>query len=171
MASPLLIEYLRRAGAVYTIKSYDIAYTALEVAEHSHTHASNLAKVVMVKVVNELAMVVMPAHYHVQLTLLADALGVSEVVLATEKEFCYRFPRCDLGAIPPFGHLYGVQTYIAPLFDEADAIAFSGGKHGELVIMSCREYMRLAYVTEVTQGVVPPSWALEKTEPHRTYIL
>jgi len=32
--------------------------------------------------------------------------------LTEEQEFAATFPNCELGAMPPFGNLYGVDVYV-----------------------------------------------------------
>ncbi len=57
-------------------------------------------------------MLAMPASYRVDQTKAAAVLGVTEVRLAEEQEFAATFPNCELGAMPPFGNLYGVDVYV-----------------------------------------------------------
>ena len=159
MQSQLLIEYLERQRAQFTRQPHNVAYTAPEIAQISHINGHNFAKVVMIKVDGELAMMVLPAHYQVDLDVLQFALDADTIELAREREFRHRFPRCELGAMPPFGHLYGLQTYMVPVFDRNREIAFNAGTHSEIIRMPIGEYLRLAHVTEVVAGVIPPSVA------------
>src|SRR3546814_2784449 len=66
----------------------------------------------MLKVDGTMAMMVMPAAYRIDLTRLSRALGGREVELAQEDEFKDAFPDCEIGAMPPFGHLYGMPVYV-----------------------------------------------------------
>ena len=157
MSRQLLTEYLDRQRACYIRQHHGVAYTAPEIAESSHINGRNFAKVVMIKVDGELSMVVLPAHYHVDIDLLRTAIGAESLVLAQEREFSYRFPRCEPGAMPPFGHLYGFLTYMVPVFESCREIAFNAGTHSEIIRMPFYEYMRLAHVVEVPAGVIPPS--------------
>ena len=152
MPCKLLLDYLDRMQANYQLHRHAAAYTAQEVAKTCHIQGRSLAKAVMVKLERELAMVVIPAHYHVQVELLAEALGVESITLAAEKDFARRFLRCEVGAIPPLGHLYGVRTFLISLFDEHAPLAFSAGSHDSLLVMPYHEYWRLAGVTEVSVG-------------------
>jgi Ala-tRNA(Pro) deacylase len=156
MADQLLIDYLKRSHAECCLKTHSAAFTAQEIAECSHIHGRNFAKVVMVKIDGELSMIVLPAHFHVDLEMLRDVLAVGSVELATEREFRHRFPRCETGAMPPFGHLYGVMTYMVPVFEEGEDIAFNAGTHTEIVTMPYAEYLRLAHVMEISSGIMPP---------------
>lgn len=157
MSGQLLIEYLQRQRAIFSCQAHHVAYTAAEIAEISHINGQNFAKVVMIKVDGELSMMVLPAHYHVDLDVLQTALGADKLEMAAEREFSYRFPRCELGAMPPFGHLFGLPTYMVPVFEEGSEIAFNAGNHSEIIRMPLQEYLRLAHVIEVDAGVIPPS--------------
>jgi len=157
MSGQLLIEYLDRRRADYILQRHHIAYTAPEIAEQSHVAGNAFAKVVMIKVDAELAMVVLPAHYRIDLDQLTTSLGVNHITLATEREFGYRFPRCEIGAMPPFGHLYGLDAFMIPVFQHSRMIAFNAGTHSEIIRMPMAEFLRLACLTEVGAGAVPPS--------------
>lgn len=157
MPRQLLIEYLDKQHATYSCQTHEVAYTAPEIAERSHITGNQFAKVVMIIVEHELAMMVLPAHYQVDVESLKTELAVGSVTLASEREFGHRFPRCEIGAMPPFGHLFGLQAFMVPVFDQDKEIAFNAGSHAELIRMPFREYLRLAYVTEVADGIIPPN--------------
>lgn len=157
MQRQLLIEYLERRRARFFRESHRVAFTAADVAETSHINCHNFAKVVMVKVDGELAMTVLPAHCYLNLDAMKAELGVERLELAREREFDYRFPRCESGAMPPFGHLFGLRTYLVPLFDASGEIAFSAGSHSEIIRMPMREYLQLAYVEELNPDVAGPA--------------
>jgi Ala-tRNA(Pro) deacylase len=53
------------------------------------------------------------------------------------------FPDCELGAMPPFGHLYGMPVYVDACFPSAQTIVFQGGNHREVVRMAYDEWARL----------------------------
>lgn len=162
MTGQLLIEYLDRRRADYLLQPHHVAYTAPEIAQHSHVAGNTFAKVVMVKVDGELAMVVLPAHYRVDLDALTCTLGVNHITLATEQEFGYRFPRCEIGAMPPFGHLYGLDAFMISVFGCSTTIAFNAGTHSEIIRMPMAEFLRLACPTEVGAGALSPAARREK---------
>ena len=98
----------------------------------------------MLKVDGKLARMVMPAAYRIDLTRLSRALGGPEVELAEEQEFRAAFPDCEVGAMPPFGHLYGMPVYIDARLAEQGEIAFNAGSHTDVVCMPYAEFERLA---------------------------
>lgn len=77
-----------------------------------------------------------PASCKINFNLLRDAAGAGTISLALEHEFAALFPDCELGAMPPFGNLYGMDVYADGGLAESPAIAFNAGTHREVVTMS-----------------------------------
>jgi Ala-tRNA(Pro) deacylase len=137
-------EYLDSQKVEYTILEHSPVYTAQEAAASAHIPGRQLAKTVMIKLDGEMAMVVLPAAFRVNFDQLKKALGVNQVELATEKEFKDLFPDCEVGATPPFGHLYGMEVIADESLSEQVLIAFCAGSHTELVQLSYADFEKLA---------------------------
>jgi len=119
-------------------------FTAQEAAASAHVPGKEMAKTVMVKIDGELAMVVLPAPDHVSIQHLKRVTGAQEAGIASEDEFAERFPECEVGAMPPFGHLWGLTVFVDERLREDEEIAFHAGTHTELVKLSYSDYERLA---------------------------
>ncbi|MCA1713839.1 MAG: YbaK/EbsC family protein [Gammaproteobacteria bacterium] len=144
MLSPRLHHFLDECHAPYSTLTHDRTITAQQTANAAHIGTRHFAKTVMLKIGGRLAMMVMPAAYRVDLTRLSRALGGREVELAHEDEFKDTFADCELGAMPPFGNLYGMPVYVDARLSEQPEIAFNAGSHTDLVRMSYAEFERLA---------------------------
>jgi Ala-tRNA(Pro) deacylase len=142
-----LKEFLDSERIQYVVISHSPAFTAQQIAASAHVKGRELAKTVMVKIDGELAMAVLPASQKVNLDRLRETAGADQVELASEREFRDRFPDCDLGAMPPFGNLYGLEVYVADGLTEDDEIAFNAGSFTELVRMSYGDFERLVQPT------------------------
>jgi len=138
-----LKEFLDAQKVKYMVISHSPAFTAQEVAAVAHIPGKEMAKTVMVKVDGEMALVVLPASMKVDFARLLDATGAQEVELAKEKEFRNLFPGCDLGAMPPFGNLFGLRTFVAEELTEDDFIAFNAGSLTDVIKLAYRDYQRL----------------------------
>jgi len=138
-----LRDFLDKNNVKYVAISHSPAYTAQEIAASAHIPGHELAKTVVVKVDGRLAMAVLPSSYHVDFDQLAEALGARSVELASESEFRDRFGECEVGAMPPFGNLYGMDVYVADDLTEDEQIAFNAGSHTELIRMSYSDFERL----------------------------
>lgn len=144
MPAKRLKELLDKERVKYVCVSHSPAYTAQEVAASAHVPGWEVAKVVMVKVDGEMAMAVVPANRKVVPQDLREMLGAERVELATEAEFRDKFQDCELGAMPPFGNLYGMPVYVAPALAADEEIAFNAGTHTEIIKMSYKDFERLA---------------------------
>ena len=138
-----LKEFLDTQGVKYVSINHSPAYTAQEIAASAHIRGKELAKTVMVTLDGRMAMAVLPASRKLSFDLLREAAGAENVQLAGEQAFCDMFPGCEVGAMPPFGNLYGVEVYVSKLLAEDDEIAFNAGSHTELIRLAYRDFQRL----------------------------
>ncbi len=138
-----LKAFLDEHRVKYVSITHSRAYTAQEIAASAHIPGKELAKTVMVRLDDDLAMAVLPASYQVDFDLLKGATGARKVELATEDEFKDLFPECELGAMPPFGNLYGMDVFVASTLAEDEEIAFNAGTHTELIRMAYPDFVRL----------------------------
>jgi Ala-tRNA(Pro) deacylase len=135
--------------------SHTVAYTAKEIAALTHISNRELAKTVIVKIDGTMAIAVLPASYDVDLFALRTAIGAKSVTLAKESEFKDRFPECDIGAMPPFGNLYGMAVYVDESLTKDKDIAFNAGTHEELLQVSYADFARLVKPTVLRFSELP----------------
>jgi Ala-tRNA(Pro) deacylase len=143
MPLTLLRKLFQENGVEFTTIPHSQAFTAQEIAASAHIPGKEMAKTVMVKLDGELAMVVLPATDQLSTSRLADTTGAQEVGVASEDEFADRFPDCEVGAMPPFGTLWGLTVFVDERLREDEQIAFNAGTHTELVKLSYADYERL----------------------------
>jgi len=141
--------FLEEHGVDYEIAEHPEAFTAQEVAAEAHVPGRHFAKVVTVKVDDRMALAVVPATERVNLERLGQSLGAESVSLATEAEFADRFPDCEPGAMPPFGNLFGMETFLSPRLTAAEEIVFNAGTHTEVMRLSFHDFERLVEPIEV----------------------
>ena len=145
-----LKEFLDANSVKYTSIKHEKAYTAMAVAESAHVPGKDMAKTVVVRMDGRLAMAVLPATQHLRLDRLRKATGAESVEVAVEQDFWADFPGCELGAMPPFGNLFRMDTFVEPRLAEDVEIAFNAGSHTEVVKMTFKDYQRLVKPRLVT---------------------
>ncbi len=143
MPSQKMKEYLDSHNIKYMSIRHSPAFTTQEVAQATHIHGHQMAKVVMLKINGELAMAVTAADRMVDIPGIMRAAGTSDVALADEKEFESRFEGVETGAMPPFGNLYGMDVYVDRTLSKNREIAFNAGSHTEVIRMSYQDFERL----------------------------
>lgn len=138
-----LRRYLEENHVKYVTVTHSPAFTAQEIAASAHVPGKELAKTVMVKLDGRMAMVVLPAPDKVSANRLKEVTGASEVELASEREFADLFPKCEVGAMPPFGNLWDMEVFVDAHLREDDHISFNAGSHTELVRLAFADFERL----------------------------
>lgn len=140
-----LKDYLDGQKVRYEVLIHQEAYKAPEIAHALHAPEKELAKVVMVKVDGRFVMTVLLATWKVDLHRLRDVFLTNHVRLATEDEFKGLFPDCDIGAMPPFGNLYGLEVYVDQSLTEDEQIVFQAGTHTEAIRMRYADFAALVH--------------------------
>ncbi len=143
MPAQKLKAFLDGQGIKYVSVRHSPAYTAQEVAASAHVTGKHFAKTVIIKIDDRPAMAVLPSNRKVVLHDLREITGSDHVGFATEDEFRSLFPDCEVGAMPPFGNLYGMEVFVAPSLQENQEIAFNAGTHTEVITMAYRDFERL----------------------------
>jgi Ala-tRNA(Pro) deacylase len=136
-------EFLREAHVPYTVVPHRPAYTAQDEAAATHVPGRDWAKVVVCFIDAQPVEAVVPAPSMVNLDNLLDLAGGSEIRVADEDELHRLFPGCEVGAMPPFGPLYGQTVYVdAALALERD-IVFNAGTHREAIAMRWNDFVKM----------------------------
>jgi len=143
MASRKLKEFLDSNNITYNTIMHSPSYTAQEIAASAHISGKEVVKTVLVKIDSKMTMVVLPASNKIDLGLLKKAVGADMVELAAEQEFESRFPDCDIGAMPPFGNLYGMDVFVADKLTSDEEIVFNAGSHSELIKLAYKDFEKL----------------------------
>ena len=136
-------EYLDKSGTRYDVTEHPPTFTAQQMAAVEHEPGKFVAKPVIVKADGEYMMCVLSACYKIDLAALKSQLGAESVELADEKEIGKIFDDCELGAEPPFGNVYGLETIMDKALEDDDHILFQAGAHDKAIRMSMDDYIRI----------------------------
>ena len=144
MPARRLKEFLDDRHVKYVTIAHSRAYTAQEIAASAHVPGRELAKSIVVVLDGNFAMCVLPASNEIDFALLRAVTGAKDAHLAHEQQFKELFPDCEVGAMPPFGHLYDMPVYVAQSLTEDTEIAFNACSHTELIRMDYTDFAKLA---------------------------
>lgn len=150
MLTKNLVDFLNNHHVKYVSIAHSPSYTAQEIAASAHISGKQLAKTVIIKVGGQFAMVVLPATEYINFSELKELTGAKDIDLARESEFKMKFPECEVGAMPPFGNLYGLPVYVSSHLADQREIAFNGGTHSELIKMTYQDFERLVKPNVIT---------------------
>lgn len=138
-----LTEFLDGHHIRYVHIHHSPGFTAREVAVSAHIPFREVAKTVVLTTGNSHLLAVLPASEMVELPLLRELLGKPDIRLTGESDLNALFPDCEVGAMPPFGNLFGMEVIVSPPLTEDDEIAFNAGTHRDMVRMAYADFERL----------------------------
>jgi Ala-tRNA(Pro) deacylase len=137
-------QYLDQNNAPYQVILHEEVYTAQELAQALHVPGKELVKVVIIKADDRYCMAVLPATRKIDLSALRSLLNTATLTIATEQELKALFPEAEIGAMPPFGNLAALETWVDASLTADDYITFNAGTHYEAIRMHYADFERLA---------------------------
>ena len=136
-------EFLREAHVPYTVVPHRPAFTARDEAAATHVPGRDWAKVVVCFVDDEPIEAVVPAPSYVNLNRLLALADGHSIRLADEEELLRLFPHCQIGAMPPFGPLYGQTVYVDAVLALEPQIVFNAGTHRDAIAMRWNDFVKM----------------------------
>ncbi len=112
-------------------------------ANAEHVSGYLVAKPVVVKGAAGYTMCVVAAPKRVDLQRVADVLHEPSVRMASESEMTGLFPDCEIGAEPPVGVLFGLNTVMDTQLTQDEYLVMQAGTHTEAVKMRREDWERL----------------------------
>jgi Ala-tRNA(Pro) deacylase len=140
--SATLKEFLDQHRIVFELIPHPHTGSSMETAEQAHVPGHQLAKAVIIKEGKKYSMVIIPSAEHVDLERLRQQFG-HKVEMATEDELKSLFPDCAVGAIPPIGVAWGMETFLDESLPTDHDIYFEAGDHEDLVRISGEQFRQL----------------------------
>ena len=154
-----LKSFLESHGVSYTCVEHSPAFTAQELAHHCKIKGDQVVKTVIVELDGSMTMLVLPATWRIRWDRLSKILDTDFIDLADEAEFKDCFPGCEVGAMPPFGNLYGMHVYCCETLASQSELVFAAGQHSESIRMATADFMHLANPVLIGQGFNKPGQA------------
>jgi Ala-tRNA(Pro) deacylase len=136
-------EFLREAHVPYTVVPHRPAFTAQDEAAAARVPGRDWAKVVVCFIDEEPVEAVVPAPSFVNLDQLLELAGGKMIRLAEEWELRRLFPGCEVGAMPPFGPLYGQTVFVDAMLAAERNIVFNAGTHSEAIAIRWTDFVKM----------------------------
>lgn len=137
--------FLDQEGIAYEVIDHVRDYSAQQTAADTRTPGHSFAKSVLLVIDGRLTLAVVPADCSVDMAKVANTFGAAEVTLAEEETLEELCPDCEVGAEPPFGHLYGVPVLVDAELCRNRLITFNAGSHERAVRMDTIDFLKLAH--------------------------
>ena len=176
MISSRVKDFLDQNGVSYEVVRHAPAYTAQQLAAEMHVPGREFVKAVVVKLDGRFALAATPAHRRVDPAALARLAGATVCSVAAESEFESLFPDCERGAMPPFGNLYDLETFVDLEVTLDETVVVNAGTHAESIRLAYADFGRLvqprigqlAYGPTVMASAPQPPPASEVSVPRES---
>lgn len=137
-----LKEYLMDHGAHFDIIEHVRTTSSLETSEVVRVPGDRLAKTVLLGDEDRYLLAVIPATHRLEINKLSDVVK-HRLELISESEMAGAFSDCEVGAMPPLGEAYGIDTWVDPSLLEQPEVYFESGDHCALIRMTGDEFRDL----------------------------
>lgn len=137
-----VVDCLQKHHVPYSVVGHRRSISSKQTAETARVNPEQLAKAVMFEDGRGYVMAVIPSNRHVRVDTLSHKLG-RELHLATESHLVPVFRDCDVGAIPPVGPAYGIETIMDDSLVGLPEVYFEAGDHEELIRVEGEEFVSL----------------------------
>ncbi|OGA00908.1 MAG: hypothetical protein A3H35_12730 [Betaproteobacteria bacterium RIFCSPLOWO2_02_FULL_62_17] len=138
-----LANYLTAHPVPFDLVAHPHTRSSLQSARSMELAPGCLVKAVVLEDENDrYLMAVLPASRRVNLGELRNCIG-RMLRLADEVELRERFGDCDLGAVPPIGNAYGMETIWDDSLMTRPDLYFEAGDHETHVYLKTRDFVGL----------------------------
>lgn len=141
-----LTAFLRASDAAFTVMTHAPVRTSEEAARVRGTPLEQGAKALVFHADDRTVLLVVPADRRIDTRAFKRAYGVKNLRMVSADEL-HALTGLEPGAVPPFGALFGLPTYVDERLLTLPRIAFNAGSRGTSVVLATADYARLANAT------------------------
>ena len=129
-------------GTRYDVVQHAYSHSSAETAAAARVPGERLVKTVLLADEHGYVAAVLPSTHAVRLSELRARTG-RHLSVASEADIREIFKDCDVGALPPVGMAYGMQTYLDESLAKEPDVYFEAGDHEALVHMDIEQFLAL----------------------------
>jgi Ala-tRNA(Pro) deacylase len=144
-----LESLLQSGGVPFKVLRHEPVFTSEQAAAVRGTPLASGAKALIIKAPECFALLVLPADRKLDNRAARELLGAKAIRFATREEVA-ELTGLEPGSIPPFGGMFGLQTFCDVALAEQESINFNAGDHAISIQMHYADYVK---VEQPTPGV------------------
>jgi len=150
-----VINFLEKGKVKYEAIGHRTVYTAFDKAKTlkrgplaggwrvGRSPEKMVGKTLVLKTDGKLAMVLIPANKNLDKEKIKKLLKAKKVELVSERLIKNKFKGVKVGAIPPFGNLWGLRTFIDNSLMREKEIILNGGDYNFSIKLKSKEIKKL----------------------------
>ena len=147
-----IMDMIREDGCPVDVVEHEPVYTNPVMAEVLGVAESETVKSLVVKTKEgDLAVVVLPGDGRIDWKRTARAIGTKKVSMAKPEEVAGKVG-CEVGCVPPFGHLESLPVIMDPELTTQTQVYFNPGVHHKSCRIQARDLIKLCNPTFLDQN-------------------
>ncbi len=141
-----ILEDCKAAGAKFDPYEHEAVHTSEEAAKVRNTPLREGAKALVLYADDKPVMVVIPGDRKLDTKAFKALYSVRDLRMATPDEVL-AVTGVSIGAVPPFGHIFGIPLYVDEAVRDNTHVSFNAGLHTRSIRMGEKEYEKVAHPT------------------------
>jgi Ala-tRNA(Pro) deacylase len=149
MSTPItgkIVALLQERGIAFQLLHHAPVTTSQEAAAVRGTPLHEGAKAIVFSADGRLLLAVLPADRRVDTRAFKRQHGIKDLHMVSAEELRAQF-ELEVGAVPPFGSVLGLPTYVDRGLLANQRISFNAGSRTTSIIMACQDYIAVEQPT------------------------
>lgn len=142
MIGKKVLNYLDKNKIKFDVLDHKKVYTAYDLAQTLREDLKKIAKTLLIKADKDYVLVVIPAHYRLDLSKLKKALKVKKVEIPEEK-IVVKVLKVKIGGITPFGALHQVETWVDRSLLKTQQVIMNAGSFTQSLRLKAKDFAKL----------------------------
>lgn len=142
MISKKIIAYLDKSKVKYDLVKHKKVFTAFDLSQTLKEKMQKIAKTLLVKTDKKYVLVVLPAHYRLDMAKVKKFLQAKKVELAPEQVMKKVF-KVEPGAMTPFGSLHKAEVVLDKALVRAKEVLVSAGSFTDSLRLKVKDLQKL----------------------------
>lgn len=145
-----LKEFFANHDVAYELIPHPRSASTLETSEAAHIPGDRMVKGVLLGDQNQYLLALIPATHQLDIGRVNRVLG-KQMVLTNEEELEAAFSDCEVGAVPPFGEAYGIETLLDISLADQSELFLESGDHSVLIRLDGKTFIKLLGESEAVE--------------------
>jgi prolyl-tRNA editing enzyme YbaK/EbsC (Cys-tRNA(Pro) deacylase) len=137
-----IIKLLNDNHIQYRLTEHEPVRTSIEAANVRGVDLKTGVKAMVIKAKDKFYLMVLPGDKKLDWKKVKSILNVKEVRFATEEE-AEKLTHVEMGSVPPFGNILGMEAYFDPGILENEGINFNPGSKIHSIQMKSADLVKL----------------------------
>lgn len=138
-----IINFLEKAKVKYQILKHKTVYTAFDKSQTLKVSEKIVGKTLVLKSKKDLFLILIPTDKNLDLKKIKKTIGEDGVDFASEKLIKNKLKGVKVGAIPPFGNLWKIKTFVDKSFRKEKKIILNSGDWNFSIEISPKDLQKL----------------------------